>query len=777
MDVRRACMIVTLCVGTAAVVTKVACAAGDGYSPFPAFVDIPFANQHTRGAWLRAGTDSGLACFAFENHSDIIQFGWLGADLAVTPGQYFDLNATRIDSWSIADLDSDGDHDLVLMTESPHQAVVILQHDGSFEIAATVASPVTSGNTSAAAGDFNGDGLVDVAFASSGRLNVFLATGPWTYGTWLQLSDNLIWRNMRVAPFDSVPGDEIIVLAGNRVLCYSFAGGTPSLLTSPTLAINPEFVHVGDLRGQGVQEILVADQQSSTVKISTLVLEQSALVVSASGTFGPNLFAGFAVADVDGDGRADFLASSRIFYGCETDAGTVPLETQAEATATAWDQVMDVDGDGLNDLSSRSTSSFYLTLGDGKRFATTALVNDQSPAGEVWLEPFHPDDPLAPGVFSTGVDGRTPVSLRVQEVGDQARFAVEPDPRVRLDDASLVRFEDINGDGVSDLLGEGDPIGSGRSNYLFWALGDGDGGYGVQVSREIGFDSSLPAVFDTNGDGINDIVRISYDAILIWEGHPSGNLGPEVRVTIPYRNATSEFRDMDGDGHIDLVRFPNGFDPIQTIYSVLSDPTPDVREIDSPTRIRGSGDRVYPAVDFNGDGIVDFVVPTQNGLAYSMSNGFRSYGPFTEIALFQGFGTNGRLYLRAGDLDGDTYPDLVFFAPNGCAILGPTATRTLAVRALVQGVGGLGLLHDIDDDGDLDIVRSSQARSVVYLNPGVDRCLADYTIDGTLNFYDIALFLTDLRDGNRFADMTRDGVLNFFDLAAFIAAFNQGCDE
>jgi hypothetical protein len=770
-------MIVSLCVGAVAVVAKAASAAGDGYSPFPAFVDIPFANQRSRGAWLRANTDSGLACFAYQNHSDIIQFGRLGSDLAVTPSQHFDLNVSRIESWTIADLDSDGDDDLVLMTDSPYQAVVIVQHPDSFEIVATVASPAATGNTSAAAGDFNGDGLVDVAFASSGRLNVFLATGPWTYGTWLQLSDNLIWRNMRVAPFDSVPGDEIIVLAGNRVLCYSFAGGTPSLLTSPTLTITPEFVHVGDLRGQGVQEILVADQQSSTVKISTLVLEQSALVVSASATFGPNLLSGFAVADVDGDGRADFLTSSQIFYGRETDAGTVPFEIQAEATAIAWDQVVDVDGDGLNDLSRRSTSSFYLTLGDGERFATSTLVNDQSPIGEVWLEPFHPDDPLAPGVFSSGVNGRTPVSLRVEEAGNQARLVVEPDPRVRLDDASLVRFEDINGDGVSDLLGEGGPSTSGRSNYLFWALGDGDGGYGVQVSREIGFDTSLPILFDANGDGINDVVRTSYDALLIWEGHHSGIFGPEVRVTIPYRIAASAFIDMDGDGHIDLLRFPDGFDPIEITYSVLSDPTRDVREIDSPSGIRGSSDGTYPAVDFNGDGIVDFVVPTQNGLAYAMSNGPRSYGPFTGIPLFEGSGTYGKLYLRAGDLDGDTYPDLVFFGPNGFAILGPSATRTLAVRALAPGASGLGLLHDIDDDGDLDIVRSSQDRSVVYLNPGVDRCLADYTIDGALNFYDIALFLTDLRDGNRFADMTRDGVLNFFDLAAFIAAFNQGCDE
>ncbi len=51
---------------------------------------------------------------------------------------------------------------------------------------------------------------------------------------------------------------------------------------------------------------------------------------------------------------------------------------------------------------------------------------------------------------------------------------------------------------------------------------------------------------------------------------------------------------------------------------------------------------------------------------------------------------------------------------------------------------------------------------------------ADYNGDGTLNFFDVSEFLSDLGAGSSDADLNGDCTLNFFDISAFLAAFAEG---
>jgi len=51
---------------------------------------------------------------------------------------------------------------------------------------------------------------------------------------------------------------------------------------------------------------------------------------------------------------------------------------------------------------------------------------------------------------------------------------------------------------------------------------------------------------------------------------------------------------------------------------------------------------------------------------------------------------------------------------------------------------------------------------------------ADYNSDGSLNFFDVSAFLSDLGDGNLDADLNGDCTLNFFDISAFLSAFAGG---
>lgn len=54
-------------------------------------------------------------------------------------------------------------------------------------------------------------------------------------------------------------------------------------------------------------------------------------------------------------------------------------------------------------------------------------------------------------------------------------------------------------------------------------------------------------------------------------------------------------------------------------------------------------------------------------------------------------------------------------------------------------------------------------------------CLADFTGDGELNFFDVSVFLTLFTVEDPAADLTNDGVWNFFDVSSFLNAFAQGC--
>lgn len=55
-------------------------------------------------------------------------------------------------------------------------------------------------------------------------------------------------------------------------------------------------------------------------------------------------------------------------------------------------------------------------------------------------------------------------------------------------------------------------------------------------------------------------------------------------------------------------------------------------------------------------------------------------------------------------------------------------------------------------------------------------CDADLTDDGSLNFFDVSLFLSLFGDEDPLADFTDDGSWNFFDVSEFLSQYAAGCD-
>lgn len=120
-----------------------------------------------------------------------------------------------------------------------------------------------------------------------------------------------------------------------------------------------------------------------------------------------------------------------------------------------------------------------------------------------------------------------------------------------------------------------------------------------------------------------------------------------------------------------------------------------------------------------------------------------------------------------------------------------TDTRSGSVY-LHNAADGTELIHLVPSDGqDLDTMGSSVAidNGVIIVgapsNAGNNSfsgsvyvygfCLADFTNDGLLNFFDISAFLVAFNAHETIADLTDDGFWNFFDISAYLTAFAEGC--
>jgi hypothetical protein len=74
--------------------------------------------------------------------------------------------------------------------------------------------------------------------------------------------------------------------------------------------------------------------------------------------------------------------------------------------------------------------------------------------------------------------------------------------------------------------------------------------------------------------------------------------------------------------------------------------------------------------------------------------------------------------------------------------------------------------------GGFDTLGGAASHKVGALLAG---CLADFTGDGVLDFFDVQDFLAAFSAGEDRADINNDNTLDFFDVAAYLQAFSDGC--
>lgn len=111
---------------------------------------------------------------------------------------------------------------------------------------------------------------------------------------------------------------------------------------------------------------------------------------------------------------------------------------------------------------------------------------------------------------------------------------------------------------------------------------------------------------------------------------------------------------------------------------------------------------------------------------------------------------------------------------------GPVFAAENAVRG-VHELGNGNLIFTNNDGvfvlevgtGVVEMVAAGRSGFISVLN--APPCVADFTGDGALDFFDVSDFLSSFGAQDLFADLTDDGVLDFFDISAFLNSFAMGC--
>jgi len=236
-----------------------------------------------------------IACLACAAHG--VQAGAKTFDVAAAYGSAMGI--------AVAFLDNDGVQDLAVAT-SYVSGVTILFGNCSGSFGDRMDLPVGTFASAVAAGDFDGDGIADLVVGGD-ALYVIRGLGHRMFAPAVQVSSNGTLK-LRLA---DVTGDGRldVVIAGSTSSIAILRGRGDGTFAAPTfvgLGASAFDVAVGDLNGDGIQDMATANADAGTISV---------ILSHGDGTFAPStsLSVGgypysIALSDLDGDGTADIVA-------------------------------------------------------------------------------------------------------------------------------------------------------------------------------------------------------------------------------------------------------------------------------------------------------------------------------------------------------------------------------------------------------------------------------------------------------------------------------------
>ncbi|MGD0442568.1 MAG: FG-GAP-like repeat-containing protein [Edaphobacter sp.] len=294
-------------------------------------------------------------------------------------------------SVAVGDFNGDGMLDIATVNDDDRGFVAILLGNGDGTFQAPITYPVGTDPVFVAVGDFNGDGNLDLAVANSNsnNISVHLGNGDGTFQNPIFIPTGAAPGSIAIGDFNrdgqldlavaNANSNNISILLGN-------GDGTFQAQVTHSSGLDPISIQVGDLNGDGNPDLVVANSWSNNLTV---------LLGNGDGTFGASQFyatdAGplsVAIGDFNHDGIADLVTAN--FYGGDVSVllgygdGTFRTEMPyATAPQTASVSVADLNGDGSLDIVAGSTAggelSIVLGAGDGTFHGAIQYAENSGP--------------------------------------------------------------------------------------------------------------------------------------------------------------------------------------------------------------------------------------------------------------------------------------------------------------------------------------------------------------------------------------------------------------
>lgn len=483
----------------------------------------------------------------------------------------------------------------------------------SFRLSALPSGGLNGGNAmSVAAGDLDGDGVLDMVVANwhnyrstSNGLLMNNGRGAFTsselIGGWADTSA------VALGDFDG-DGDLDVVLGSynaatpNKLLLNNISNhpfpsnGSFSLFDLPGAAGKTQAIAVGDVDLNGHLDIVAVNENSN----HQLLLGDGGGGFTAtdlpSGPFvtSSREHAGVGLADLDNDGHPDIAIAAPSWYG---GPGTRLLYNQGNGTFEAGVRVYAAD-----------TNSLALGDLDGDGLIDIIVANSQS--GNVILH---------------NLGGRTFVTVTLPGSSSFSTLGVQ--------------LGDVNNDGALDIVFS-------NNNAANQVLINGGSGDFHSINVLPGGTSNWPgiALGDFNTDGLLDLY-IGNDQLLVNTGSAS-YISSDLPATGSYSLALA---DMNNDGALDATFTDYSYEA----KLLVNDGSGSFTMVSLPTS--GGNARTTAMADLNGDGFKDVLVGTMGFNTILLNNGGAGTS-YTSSTLPGASSTQSGIYTSGfafADVDGD----------------------------------------------------------------------------------------------------------------------------